>query len=350
MSLAVDEVHRFANVPVRAGGTLHWDVLRLFDDTLEGLRAAASLGRVDSVGVDAWGVDFALLDRFGQLVQNPVHHRDGRTNGVMEQLFARIAARTLYERTGIQLMPINTLFQLHALSVGRSPALDIADRLLLIPDLMHFWLGGHTTTEHTNATTTQCFDPRSQEWADDVIDAAGVGSDLFRQVVAPGTVLGGLRPEVIERTGLDTAIVVAPATHDTASAVAATPLSSADSMYISVGSWSLVGLELPEPLITDATFEANLTNEGGVESSTRLLRNIDGLWLLHECQKAWAQHGSQWDYADLARMAVEVPTQGCFIDPNDARFLAPGDLPQRISEYCVETGQAVPDSEAAIVR
>jgi rhamnulokinase len=347
--LTVDEVHRFANVPVLAGGTLYWDALRLFHDTVDGLRAAASRGPVHAIGVDGWGVDFALLDRDGHLVQNPVHHRDARTEGVMERLFHRMPARRLYERTGIQLMPINTVFQLHALSARSDPVLEIAARLLLVPDLVHFWLGGFATTERTNASTTQCFDPRSHDWALDVIEAAGVGSELFPDVVEPGTVLGGLLPEVAEQTGLGGASVVASATHDTASAVVATPL-AADAVYISVGSWSLVGLELPEPLITDAAFDANVTNEGGVGDTTRLLRNVDGLWLLHECRRTWAQQGSPWDYAELVRMAADTPSAGAFIDPNDPRFLGPGDLPERIREYCAETGQPIPDSPAAVVR
>jgi rhamnulokinase len=348
--LAVEEVHRFSNVPVRVGDRLHWDALRLFEDTVDGLRAAGAKAQVDTVGVDAWGVDFGLIDRVGHLVQNPVHHRDARTRGAMDTLFARMPAREVYERTGIQLMPINTLFQLHALASTDDPALEIADKLLLIPDLVNFWLGGYSTTELTNATTTQCFDPRGRSWAADVVAAAGLTTELLPDLVAPGTVLGGLTPEVAERTGLDRASLVAGATHDTASAVVAAPLGAPDAVYISVGSWSLVGLELLAPLITDATFNANLTNEGGVEGTTRLLRNIDGLWLLHECQRTWSSQGSSWDYGELVRMAADEPSTGSFINPNDPRFLAPGDLPARIREYCTETGQEAPSSAAGIVR
>ena len=350
--LSVIEVHRFPNVPVLVHGTLHWDVLRLYDGVLEGLGAAAlqTSGHVDSIGIDTWGVDFALIDRKGRLVQNPVHHRDRRIEGAMEQVLARIPARELYERTGIQLMPINTLFQLFAMAAADDPALEIADVLLLIPDLFNYWLGGVLACELTNATTSQCLDPRAQAWAGDVLERLELPSRVFPDIVPPATVLGILDEEVAERTRLRGAVVVTPATHDTASAVAAVPIRSRDAVYISSGTWSLVGMELSAPLIDDRTFAANLTNEGGVGGTFRLLRNVNGLWLLHECRRAWAARGETWEFAELVAMADQAPALRSFVDPNDSAFLAPGDMPDRIREFCAATRQDVPQEAAAVVR
>jgi rhamnulokinase len=350
--LSVAEIHRFPNVPVRVHGTLHWDVLRLYAEILDGLGAAAveTDGLVDSVGIDTWGVDFALLDRAGRLVENPIHHRDRRTEGAMEGVFARVPARELYERTGIQLMPINTLFQLYAMVAAEDPALELADALLLIPDLFHYWLTGVAACEWTNATTSQCLDPRAQAWAVDVLERLGIPPRVFADVVRPATVLGALHSDVGEQTRLRRAVVVAPATHDTASAVAAVPFRSPDALYISSGTWSLVGLELAEPLIDDRTFAANLTNEGGVEGTYRLLRNVNGLWLLYECRRAWAAAGKEWGFAELVALAERAPPLRSLIDPNDPAFLAPGDMPGRIREFCAATRQEVPADAAAVVR
>jgi rhamnulokinase len=345
--IAIDEVHRFPNVPVQVAGTLHWDVLRLYEDVLTGLSAA---GHVDSVGVDTWGVDFALLDRGGALLGNPVHHRDRRTDGAMEHVFARVPARELYERTGIQLLRINTIFQLAALAGAGDPSLEQAHRLLLIPDLLHFWLGGVAACELTNASTSQCLDARTQAWATDLLARLGVPAEPFRELVPSCSVLGALRGEVAEGTGLRHALVAVPGTHDTASAVAAVPFRDRRAAYISAGTWSLVGVELAEPLITDETFAANLTNEGGVGGRTRLLRNVDGLWLLHECRKAWAAAGRAWEFAELVAMAEQAPALRSFVEPNEPRFLAPGDLPARIASFCAETGQPEPEGPGAVVR
>ena len=349
--LSVDEVHRFPNVPVRARGTLYWDVLRLYEDVLDGLTAAGSKGTsIDSVGVDTWGVDFGLLDRDGRLVQNPVHHRDGRTEGMLEALFAEVPAREVYERTGIQLMPINTLVQLYAAVCSDDRALEIAETLLLIPDLIHYWLSGVAACELTNATTTQCLDPRAQTWAVDLLERLGIPSGVFPEVVGPATPLGALLDEVAERTRLRGVVVVAPATHDTASAVAAVPFRHPSSVYVSAGTWSLVGVELTAPLIDDRTFASNLTNEGGIGGTVRLLRNVNGLWLMHECQSAWASEGTVIDVPELVQMAEHASPFRSFIDPNDPVFLPPGGMPDRIRDYCTRTDQPVPDEPGAVVR
>jgi rhamnulokinase len=349
--LSVTEVHRFDNVPVRIGGTLHWDVLRLCRDALDGLRAAGQeAGRVDSVAVDSWAIDFGLLDRGGRLLQNPVHYRDGRRARAMEGVVRRVPARELYERTGIQLMPINTLFELGAMAAEGDPALAVADTLLLIPDLIHYWLCGARSSELTNATTTQCFDPRSGGWATDLLERLDVPAGIFPEVVRPGTRLGRLSHEVAEDTRLDNAEVIAAATHDTGSAVAAIPLRGPASAYISAGTWSLVGVEVREPLITDAAFAANLTNEGGVGGTFRLLRNVTGLWLVHECRRAWALEGHEYSFDQLVALAKEAPPLRSFVEPNDPAFADPGDMPARVRAFCAHTGQPEPVGPGAVVR
>jgi rhamnulokinase len=351
-ALSVDELHRFPNVPVRVSGTLHWDVLRLHDGILEGLRAAgrAAGGHVDSVGVDTWGLDFGLLDRAGRLVQNPVHHRDRRLDGSMESAFAQVPARELYERTGIQLMQINSVYQLRAMVDAGDPALEAAETLLMMPDLFHYWLSGVRASEWTEATTSQCFDPRAGGWALDLVERLGIPPRLFAEVVPPGTVLGELQDDVAEETRLHGALVVAPASHDTASAVAAVPFRQAGSAYVSSGTWSLVGVEVVAPVIDERTFDANLTNEGGAGGTFRLLKNVIGLWLLHECRRTWAHDSQAFEYAELVALAEAAPARRAFVDPNDPVFLPPGDMPRRIREACARSGQEPPQEPGEVVR
>jgi rhamnulokinase len=349
--LIVTEVHRFPNTPVRLRSTLHWDILRLYHEVLDGLRAAGrEAGRIDSVAVDSWGVDFGLVDRRGRLVQNPVHYRDGRRAAAMERVLDQVPARELYERTGIQLMPINTVFELGGMAAEGDPALAIADTLLLVPDLVHFWLCGVRTTELTNASTTQCFDPRGGGWADDLLERLDVPSRLMPEVAQPGTRLGPLGCEVADDTRLGAAAVVAVATHDTGSAVAAIPFRGAGSAWISAGTWSLVGAEVREPVITDAAFAANLTNEAGVNGTFRLLRNVTGLWLVHECRRAWALEGHDYSFDQLVALAKEAPPLRSFIEPNDPAFAEPGDMPARVRAFCAHTRQAEPVEPGAVVR
>jgi rhamnulokinase len=349
--LSVTEVHRFPNVPVRTRGTLSWDILRLYQDVLDGLRAAArGAGRVDAVAVDSWAVDFGLIDRTGRLLRNPVHYRDGRRSHAMERVLERVPARELYERTGIQLLPINTVFELGAMAVEGDPVLDAAETLLLIPDLVNYWLCGARTTEFTNATTTQCFDPRSRAWAGDLVERIGVPARLLPEVVEPGTRLARLAADVAADTRLGDAVVVAAATHDTGSAVAAIPFRSPGAAFVSAGTWSLIGVETREPVITDDGFAANLTNEGGVDGTFRLLRNVTGLWLVHECRRVWAREGRGYSYDDLVALAEEAPAMRCFIEPNDPAFADPGDMPARVRAFCAHTGQPEPAEPGEVVR
>ena len=349
--LGVTEVHRFPNVPVRTRDTLNWDILRVYRDVLDGLRAAArEAGHVDSVAVDSWGVDFALIDSKGRLVQNPVHYRDARRARAMDGVLTRIPARELYDRTGIQLMPLNTVFELGAMAAEADPALHAAETMLLIPDLLHYWLCGVSTSEFTNATTTQCFDPHAGGWAADLLERLDVPTRLLPDVVQPATRLAPLSRTVVEETRLGGAEVVAVATHDTGSAVAAVPFRQPGSIFISAGTWSLVGLETKEPVITDAAFAANLTNEGGVGGTFRLLRNVTGLWLIHECRRVWAEEGREHSFDQLVALAKDAPALQSFIDPDDATFGDPGDMPARVRAFCAHTGQPEPVEPGAIVR
>ena len=349
--LAVEEVHRFANVPVRVADRLRWDVTRLYDDVIEGLTAAGeSAGSVDSMAVDSWAVDFGLLDGGGQLLENPVHYRDVRRARAFDRALERVPARELYKRTGIQLLPINSLFELAAMADEGDPTLDAAETLLMIPDLFHHWLAGSRVTERTNASTTQCFDPHQGGWATDLLERLDVPTRLLPEIVDPGTAVGRLLSEVATETGLGTILVIAVATHDTASAVAAVPFRAAGSAYVSAGTWSLVGVEVGRPVIDDRTFAANLTNEGGVAGTYRLLRNITGLWLVHECQRTWARAGQDHTFAELNELAAAAPAFGALIEPNDPLFDEPGDMPERIREFCVRTGQPEPREPGAIVR
>jgi len=345
--LAMEEVHRFANVPVAIRGRLHWDVLRLYGDVLEGLRAASRRSEIDSVGVDAWGIDFGLLDRAGHLLQNPIHYRDSRRSGdIVERVLRRVGPRDLYERTGIQLLPINTIFELASMAAEEDAALAAADILLMIPDLFHFWLSGARTTELTNATTTQCFDVAGGAWAIDLLESLAIPTHLLPEVVAPATKLGAVSDAA---SGVEGATVVAGATHDTASAVVGTPLADGVA-FLSVGTWSMVGIESPEPFVTDASYRANVSNEGGVEGTYHVLRDLAGLWLLDESRRAWRADGREQPLARLLELAEAAPPLRAFINPDDPLFAAPGDMPARIAEYCTSTAQPPPEDEAAVIR
>ena len=348
--LAVDVVHRFANEPVERDGALRWDLDTLQGNAEAGLRKAARSGPLDAIGVDSWAVDFGLLGDDGRVLADPVHYRDARRAAAFASVLERVPPRELYRRTGIQLLPINTIFELAAMVDAGERALQEAETLLMIPDLFHHRLCGSVTTERTNATTTQCLDPAANAWATDVLERLEIPTAIFPDVVEPGTVLGAVSADAAERTGLGGAEVIATATHDTAAAVAAVPAAGERWGYLSVGTWSLVGVESPEPVVSDTAYHANLTNEGGVEGTVRVLRNLTGLWLLHECRRAWAAGGRDYEFAQLVELARTAPPLRSLVEPNDARFTEPGDMPARIAEFCRETGQDVPSDAAAVVR
>ncbi|MEH1168706.1 rhamnulokinase family protein [Micromonospora sp. CPCC 205539] len=337
-TLELTEAHRFRNEPVRLGGTLHWDVLALYRGVLDGLRAA---GPVASIGVDTWAVDYGLLDATGALLGNPVHYRDGRTDGVGDRVAKQVGRRRLYTTTGLQHLPFNTLYQLVA--AAGTPQVAIAHRLLLIPDLIAYWLTGEIGAEITNASTTQLYDLRRRAWATDLMADAGIRSDLFPPLREPGTRIGPVLPAL----GLpgDPA-VVAVGSHDTASAVVGVPATGDHFAYISCGTWSLVGVELESPVLSEASRLANFTNEAGVDGTIRYLRNVMGLWPLQESLRAW---GSP-DLPVLLREAAREPAYRCVVDLDDPAFLPPGDMPARIVDACRRTGEPVPVTPAATVR
>jgi rhamnulokinase len=348
--LTLEDVHRFPNVPVMLAGTLQWDFLRLFGEVSAGLRRAAAGGPLASVGVDTWGVDFGLLDARGRLLANPVHYRDRRTEGMPDRAFAVVPRDEIYAATGIQFMPINTLYQLYSMVLADDPLLRQADRLLMMGDLFHHFLAGGAVAEYTNASTSQCLDPVARDWARSLVARFGIPTGILPPIVEPGTVLGPVRADVAAETGLRDARVVAPGSHDTASAVVGAPLAGPTTAFLSSGTWSLIGLEVPAPVITDASLAANLTNEGGVEGTVRLLRNVAGLWLVQESRRAMWPGGDAPSYEELAALAETAPPFTAFIDPDDERFLRPGDLPANVRARCAETGQPVPRDAGTLVR
>src|SRR5713101_3240971 len=331
-------------------GHRFWDMQGLWDETLIGLRKARqTAGSLDSIGVDTWGVDYGLVDSQGLLSGKPYQYRDHRTDGMMERVFARVPRDVLYKRTGIQFLPFNTIFQLYAHEQMQPGELARTHRLLLIPDLLHGWLCGSQVSERTNATTTQCWDPIARAWAMDILEQLSIPTTMLPPVVEPGTPLGEVLPQW--RNDLGAARVIAPATHDTGSAIAATPAQLPGGRgYISSGTWSLVGVELQQPLMSPEALAANCTNEGGVFGTTRFLKNVMGLWLLQECQRRWTRDGRATDYDTLLADVDGVPPFAALIDPDDPQFLAPEDMPAAINTYLVEHGQTPLQVPAAFAR
>ncbi|MBO2451021.1 rhamnulokinase [Actinomadura barringtoniae] len=336
-TLDLTEVRRFPNRPVRVAGTLHWDILGLYGNILDGLRAAPR--DLVSVGIDSWAVDYGLLDETGALLGNPVHYRDSRTDGVMDRVRAELGDEILYQTSGLQFLPFNTVYQLLAAD------LDQARTLLLVPDLLAYWLTGEIGAERTNASTTGLLDVREGNWSRTLLDRLGLPRDLLPDLREPGDVIGTLRPDVATETGLSLP-VTAVGSHDTASAVAAVPAAGDRFGYISCGTWSLVGVELPLPVLTAQSREANFTNERGIDGTVRYLRNVMGLWLLQECLRAWDSP----DLGDLLAAAADVPPLRSVIDADDPAFLPPGDMPARIAEHCRLRGTPIPETRAEIVR
>jgi rhamnulokinase len=350
--LTLSDAHRFPNVHVRLPDGWHWDTLRLWTDIKEGIRQAARQveGNLVSVGVDTWGVDFGLLDQNDSLIGDPFQYRDGRTDGMLEEAFRRVPREEIFERTGIQFLTLNSLYQLLSMVVNRSPALDIAGTFLPMPDLFNFWLTGRKVSEFSIATTTQCYDTRQGDWARSMLERMGIPAHMFPEVVPSGTVLGQLLPHVAEEVGVDDLTVVAPPCHDTGSAVAGVPAEGADFAWVSSGTWSILGAELPEPVINAQSLAYNLTNEGGFGDTARLCRNVMGLWLIQQCRSTWARQGEALSYSELTTMASQSQSFQCVVDPDWHEFLKPGDMPARIRAYCERTGQPVPQRKGDIVR
>ncbi|HEY0604363.1 MAG TPA: rhamnulokinase family protein [Herpetosiphonaceae bacterium] len=347
------ELHRFPNIPLEERDSLHWNVQQLWHEIKAGIRAYATQHDepLAGIGIDTWAVDYGLLDAAGNLLGNPYHYRDRRTVGVPQQVDRRIPPQRLYEQTGMQRLPFNTLYQLFSMQQHRDPQLAAVDTLLLMPDLFHYWLTGRKVAEYTNATTTEFFDARQRRWATELLEELDLPTRILPPIVEPGTVLGDLLPEVCAEVGLQRAVqVIASASHDTASAVAAIPDLDERSAYISSGTWSLVGIETPAPILTEEARLLSFTNEGGVDTTIRFLKNVGGLWLLQECQRQWQREGQSFTWPQLIAQAEAATPLRCLVDPDAPDFLNPGDMPAAIRAYCRRTGQPAPTTVGALVR
>jgi rhamnulokinase len=349
--LTLTETHRFSNGPVRLNDGLHWDVLELWSDIKHGIIKSSKVNnKIDGIGLDTWAVDFALLDKNDGLLGNPFHYRDVRTDGMLEEAFKIMSRSEIFANSGIQFMQLNTLYQL--IAAGRTnPALfDMAKTFLTIPDLFNFWLSGELTNEFTNATTTQCFDPQKRSWSANILNAFNIPTHLFQPVTDSGTRIGTLLPSLVEELNVSPIPVIAPACHDTGSAVVAVPAIEKDFAWISSGTWSIMGVEADKPVINEKALEYNFTNEGGVFGTWRLSKNIMGLWLVQECRREWMRQGEEISFDALTQLAAESEAFYSVIDPDFDEFLHPGDMPSRIQKYCVDTGQRVPQTKGQIIR
>lgn len=354
-SIELDEVHRFPNGPMPMAGTRRWDVLRLWSDIVEGLRKAAQKykDRILSVGVDTWGVDYVLLSKSGQLVGLPYNYRDPRTDRMLEMAFSRVPKREIFAQTGLQFMQINTLYQVLSTQLNDPEMLQYAHRFLMMPDFFHWLLCGSQVVEFTNATTSQFLNATERNWAFDMLRKLDIPTHLFPEIVTPGTKLGTLREEVANLTGLKRIDVVTPATHDTGSAVVAVPTEhtgSANWAYISSGTWSLIGVEVQQAILTDEALAQNVTNEGGVDGTYRLLKNVMGLWLVQECRRMFELQGNPFDYTQLTHLATQTPAFRSLVNPNDPEFLSPLDMLHELAARCEKTNQPVPETEGQYIR
>lgn len=344
------EVHRFSNDPVKINGTFYWDVQRLFFEIKQGILKAKEDGGFDSIGIDTWGVDFGLLRKDGTLVENPVHYRDARNDGMVELAKKYMSHEEMYDITGIQFMDFNTIFQLLSLKENRPYILEEADKLLFMPDLLSYMLSGVKSTEYSIATTSQMVDLKTHDWSDKILDTFGIKKDLLTPIVPTGAVIGQLSDDICEELGVPKADIISVASHDTQSAITAAPCENDDFAFISCGTWSLFGTEVKEPILNEASKKLNVTNEGGYDYTIAFLKNICGLWLIQESRRQWIREGKEYSYADLEKMALECKPFKCFIDPDAPEFAPMGNIPKRVQEYCEKTNQYVPQTVGEIMR
>ncbi len=348
--ITLNEIHRFSNDPVILGGTMYWDVLRLFHEIKQSLIKAKEYGEVDSLAIDTWGVDFGLIDADGRLIDNPVHYRDSRTAGMLDEAFKMIPRDELYKATGNQFMEINTAFQLLSLVKNRPELLKRADKMLLMPDLFSYFLSGQIVAERSIASTTQLFDQISKDWSTDTVKAFGIDTKLFPQIVESGTVIGTLSPEICKELDIKPIKVISVCGHDTQSALVATPAKEKDFAFLSSGTWSLLGTELDEPIVDENSLRLNVTNEQGYAGKTSFLKNIIGLWLIQESRRQWIREGREFSFMELESLAKEAEPFKCFIDPDAPEFTPAGNIPERIKKYCEKTGQYIPQTVGEIMR
>ncbi len=349
--LSLRENHRFSNDPVITNGRMYWDILRIFHEIKQSITKTVLDGDdVRSIGIDTWGVDYALIDRFGKMLANPTHYRDRRTEDITDHVSKTLSLERLYATAGIQTLNFNTIFQLAA-DLREDPAIfERAERLLNIPDLLNYFLTGNMANEYTILSTGALLNAAKRDYAYELMEALQIPTRLFGKIVQPGATIGKLLPQVLEETGNCNADVLTVASHDTASAVIAVPTQEKDFIYISSGTWSLMGTELPEPLINSESEKLNFTNEGGAMNTIRFLKNIMGLWLIQESRRQWRREGKEYSFAQMEAWAKECKPLQCFIDPDDASFATPGNMPERVREFCRRTGQHVPESVGEIVR
>lgn len=348
--ITLEEVHRFSNDPVSVGGTVYWDVLRLFYEIKQGIIKAKIAGGFDSIGIDTWGVDFGLIDSEGKLMENPVHYRDARTAGLVDEAFKTMPKEKLYGITGIQFMELNTLFQLISLKKYRPWMLERADKMLFMPDLFGYMLTGKMCAEYSIASTSQLIDLDKRTWSKEILDAFEIKESVFAPLIQPGTVLGELSKEICEECGVDPVPVISVCGHDTQSAITSVPCEDGDFAFLSSGTWSLFGTELDKPIVNETSMNINITNEGGFDGSTGFLKNIIGLWLIQESRRQWKREGKEYSYADLEKLALAAEPFKCFIDPDAPEFVPHGNIPERVREFCRKTGQYVPETVGEIMR
>lgn len=348
--ISIEEIHRFSNDPVVARGTMYWDVLRLLFEIKQSLVKSKAHGNISSIGVDTWGVDFVLLDKEGKMLENPIHYRDGRTAGMIERSFEKINKEDFYQITGNQFMDINTVFQLLSLKEKRPHLLERADVMLLMPDFFNYVLTGKKVSENSIASTTQLFDARNRVWSNEIIERLGLPRDLFTEIVPSGTVIGEVSEDVKEELGINSCNVIAIAGHDTQSALVSIPTQDDDFIFLSSGTWSLLGTEINAPIINDKSSFYNITNEGAYGEKVSFLKNIIGLWLVQESRRQWIREGKEFSFGELEEMAKNAEGFKSIINPDDPIFVAAGNIPKKIREYCLETGQHVPKNEGEIIR
>lgn len=351
--ITLEEKHRFSNDPVTVNGGMYWDILRLFHEIKQGILKCANSGDrdIDCIGIDTWGVDYGLLDEHDQLLGNPYHYRDTRTDGMYEEAFARVPKEEIFQSTGIAFNWFNTLYQLLAARLSGDVALKNAKTLLFIPDLLNFFLTGEKRTEYTIASTSQMFDSQTHTWAEGLLKKLDIPTDIFADMVYPGEQVGVLKADLAEELGVGQIPVIAVASHDTGSAVASVPVVDQDDfIYISSGTWSLMGVELDAPNVSAGALEHNFTNEGGVNRTIRFLKNIMGLWLIQESRRQWDREGELLSFDELEQQANAAVPFASLIDPDYPAFQTPGNMPRRIREFCEKTGQKVPQTKGEVVR
>ncbi len=349
-TLSLREIHRFSNDPVIVNGRMYWDILRIFFEIKQAIAKANAEGGVDTLGIDTWGVDYAFLDKDGRMLANPTHYRDTRTEGICDYVTRYFSLEELYQKTGIQVLNFNTIFQLAADLRDDPETVKRADRILNIPDLLNYFLTGKKANEYTILSTGALLDAKERAYATDLIERIGLPQSLFGEIVSPGNRLGGLLPELKQELGGKEIEVINVASHDTASAVVAVPSSEESFVYISSGTWSLMGTELSDPMLDEKSRSFDFTNEGGAEGTIRYLKNIMGLWLIQESRRQWKREGSEYSFAQLEAFAKESKPFRSLINPDDASFATPGDMPGRIKDYCRRTGQPVPETVGDVIR